>query len=161
MYIVNLHIAHSCDAQAWALTAVYHLLDGHEQNWWKCRKWLSMGPGLQHPYVNYVLLSCFICPICYKQVMSMTSTHTRNLMAMHQQGTQVWKWAKSDKLHSVPCDIDDTRMVSGESWDRVILWALPWKFPGQRLSEMLSVRSSASHLTDILLLLQRFISPQR
>lgn len=32
MYIEgNLHTSHSCDAQARALTAVYHLPDGHEQ----------------------------------------------------------------------------------------------------------------------------------
>lgn len=163
MYIVgNLHTSHSRDAQARELTAVYHLSDGDEQGWWKCRKWLSMGAGLHHPYVNYILLSCFICSTCSKQVMSMTSTHIRKVMAMPHQGTQVWKWAKHDKLfHSVPCDTDDTRMVSGESWDSVILWALPRKFPGQRVSEMLSVRNSASHLTDIILLLQWFISPQR
>lgn len=45
--------------------------------------------------------------------------------------------------------------------ETVILWALPLKFPGHGLSQMLSTRNSASHLTDILLLMQWFIIPQR
>lgn len=145
-------------AQARALTAVYHLTDYHEQDWWKCRKLLTLGAGVQHPYINYILLSCFICPICYKQVMSMTSTHIGNLMAMRQQGTWVWKWGKTWQASS-----QSSLWYWGYQND--IRWELRQSHfmstatPGQRLSEMLSIRNSASHLTDNLLL-QWFISPR-
>lgn len=54
------------------------------------------------------------------------------------------------------------RYQNGIRWEmRQSVYEHCMKFPGQRFTDMLSTRNSAPHLTDILLLLQGFISLQR
>lgn len=85
-------------------------------------------------------LHYFVCPICYKHVISMISTHIENLIAIPQQVTWVWKKGKTWQTSS-QCslwywwywnDIEPELRAEAELYFMCTAIEIPWPWDCQR-----------------------------